>query len=102
MKQGDGERFRAGIDKLPDGGTGLRFVQGLDDLPTSSDPFRDATGQFEIGQWVRLDHNDPARQRARCLRSSQVQHLFKVLGHEQADLCAFLLKDDVGRDCGAV
>ncbi len=102
VHQRDRYRFRAQFDQVADGLARRCLVERRDDLAARIHAFPDAAGQLEIGQRIRLLHDDPAGKRSRRLRARQMQNLLEVLGDQETDFGALCFQHDVGRHRRAV
>ena len=97
IDQGDGQRLDAGVDQLTDDLLHLRAIDRVDDLAARAHPLVRLARVLERGRRIRLDHDDPARERAWRLRAGQVQDLLEALRRDQPDACALRLEQRVRR-----
>ena len=98
----DGERLDPRVDQVADDLLDLRLVDGDDDVPARVEPLDRLARVRERRGRIGLDHDDPARQRARRLGARQVEDLPEAPGRDQPDAGAFRLEHGVRRDRGAV
>ena len=102
VDQPHGERLDTRLDEVPDDLLDLCLVDGDDRLTVRVHPLDRLPRVCERGRRVGLDHDDPARQRARRLRAGEMEDLAEALRRDQTDAGAFRLQHGVGGDGRAV
>ena len=102
VDQTHGERLDARFDEVPDDPLDLRHVDGNDRLAVRVHSLDRLTRVRKRRGRIRLDHDDPARERAGCLGAGEVEDLAEALGRDQTDAGALRLEHGVRRDGGAV
>ena len=97
-----GQRLDSRLDQVADDPLDLRLVDLDHGLAARPHPLDRLARVGERGRRVRLDHDDPARERARRLRAREVEDLREALGRDQPDAGALRLEHRVRRDRRAV
>jgi hypothetical protein len=98
VDQRDGQRLDTRVDEVADDLLDLLDIDRLDHLALRAHALVGLARVLERGRRVGLDHDDPAGQRAWCLRTRQVKDLPEALGRDQPDARPFGLEESVRRN----
>ena len=79
VDQRDGERLDARVDEIADDLLDLLAIDRIDGLTARAHPLVRLARVLERRRRIRLDHDDPAGERARCLRPCEMQDLLEAL-----------------------